>query len=63
MVQVELEINLLRLIAGLEVPVHGTMTRLGSMITPTTALHNRLNADIALLVQNPEHHFISEYSG
>ncbi|MGC6507289.1 MAG: energy-coupling factor ABC transporter ATP-binding protein [Myxococcota bacterium] len=51
--------SLLRLLAGLDKPTDGTLTRLGSVITSNTSLQERLDGRIALLVQNPEHHFIA----
>ena len=51
--------SLLRLIAGLDNPEQGTMTRLGLSIYPNTSLRDRLDGRIAFLVQNPEHHFIA----
>ncbi len=51
--------SLLRLLAGLDAPVQGTMTRLGQSISPGAALRARLDGRVALLVQNPEHHFIA----
>lgn len=50
--------SLLRLLAGLDGPAKGTMTRLGTTITPESGLRDRLDGRVALLVQNPEHHFI-----
>ena len=55
--------SLLRLLAGLEAPTQGTVTRLGSSILSHTSLQNRLDARVALLVQNPEHHFIASTVG
>ncbi|MCH2110398.1 MAG: energy-coupling factor ABC transporter ATP-binding protein [Polyangiaceae bacterium] len=51
--------TLLRLLAGLETPAHGQMTRLGREITPRSPLTERLDGRIALLTQNPEHHFLA----
>ena len=51
--------SLLRLIAGLERPAQGTMTRLGSHVSPDATLRARLHGRVALLGQNPEHHFIA----
>ncbi|MEL6345833.1 MAG: ABC transporter ATP-binding protein [Myxococcota bacterium] len=51
--------TLLRLLAGLDAPAHGTMTRLGTFIPPRATLRDRLDGRIALLCQNPEHHFIA----
>lgn len=35
------------------------MTRLGSHVSPDTTLRDRLHGRVALLGQNPEHHFIA----
>lgn len=51
--------SLLRLLAGLDGPVQGTMTRLGNRVSPDTTLRDRLHGRVALLGQNPEHHFIA----
>ena len=51
--------SLLRLLAGLEGPAQGTMTRLGSHVAPDATLRARLDGRVALLAQNPEHHFIA----
>ncbi len=51
--------SLLRLLAGLEGPAQGTMTRLGNRISPDAPLSARLDGRVALLSQNPEHHFIA----
>ncbi len=51
--------SLLRLIAGLDVPSEGTMTRLGVTVESGTKLPARLDGRVALLAQNPEHHFIA----
>ena len=51
--------SLLRLLAGLDGPTQGTMTRLGSHVSPDTTLRARLHGRVALLGQNPEHHFIA----
>ena len=51
--------SLLRLIAGLDNPSNGTMMRLGISVSPKTDLQTRLDGRVALLVQNPEHHFIA----
>ncbi|MEN0061185.1 MAG: ABC transporter ATP-binding protein [Myxococcota bacterium] len=51
--------SLLRLIAGLDEPAQGTMTRLGTSVSSGTALGDRLDGRVALLGQNPEHHFIA----
>ena len=51
--------SLLRLIAGLDAPEAGQITRLGSTIIPSSNLSSRLDGRVAFLVQNPEHHFIA----
>ena len=51
--------SLLRLLAGLDGPAQGTMTRLGNQVSPDGALRARLDGRVALLGQNPEHHFIA----
>ena len=51
--------SVLRLIAGLDKPSNGTMTRFGSSISSKTELRERLDGRVALLIQNPEHHFIA----
>ena len=51
--------SLLRLLAGLDGPAQGTMTRLGSHVSPDATLRARLHGGVALLGQNPEHHFIA----
>ncbi len=51
--------SLLRLLAGLDRPAQGTMTRLGSHVSPDATLRARLHGRVALLGQNPEHHFIA----
>ena len=51
--------SLLRLLAGLDGPAEGTMTRLGSHVSPDATLRARLHGRVALLGQNPEHHFIA----
>ena len=51
--------SLLRLLAGLDGPAQGTLTRLGKRILPDAPLHARLDGRVALLNQNPEHHFIA----
>ena len=51
--------SLLRLLAGLDGPAQGTMTRLGNHVSPDTTLGARLHGRVALLGQNPEHHFIA----
>ena len=40
-------------------PRKGTMTRLGNQVPPDGALQARLDGRVALLGQNPEHHFIA----
>ena len=51
--------TLLRLLAGLEEPEKGTLHRLGTSISSGVPLSDRLDGRVALLVQNPEHHFIA----
>ena len=51
--------SLLRLLAGIDGPAQGTMSRLGSQVSPDTTLRGRLHGGVALLGQNPEHHFIA----
>ena len=51
--------SLMRLIAGLDAPSQGTMTRLGNRVSPGANLRHRLDGRVALLGQNPEHHFIA----
>ena len=51
--------SLLRLIAGLDQPARGTMTRLGNHVSPDAPLSARLHGRVALLGQNPEQHFIA----
>lgn len=51
--------SLLRLLAGLDGPTQGVMTRLGSSVSPGAKLDARLDGRVALLGQNPEHHFIA----
>ena len=51
--------SLLRLLAGLDRPAQGTMTRLGNHVSPDATLRARLHGRVALLSQNPEHHFIA----
>ena len=51
--------SLLRLLAGLDGPAQGTMTRLGDHVSPDATLRARLHGRVALLGQNPEHHFIA----
>lgn len=51
--------SLLRVLAGLDDPSQGSMTRLGITVSPGTGLPSRLDGRVALLSQNPEHHFIA----
>ena len=51
--------SLLRLLAGLDRPAQGSMTRLGNLVSPDATLRVRLHGSVALLGQNPEHHFIA----
>ena len=51
--------SLLRLLAGLDRPAQGTMTRLGNHVSPDATLRARLHGRVAFLGQNPEHHFIA----
>lgn len=51
--------SLLRLVAGLDGPAQGTMTRLGRRVSPKATLSDRLDGRVAFLSQNPEHHFIA----
>ena len=51
--------SLLRLLAGLDRPAQGTMTRLGNHVSPDATLRVRLHGRVAFLGQNPEHHFIA----
>ncbi len=51
--------SLLRLLAGLDRPAQGSMTRLGNLVSPDATLRARLHGSVALLGQNPEHHFIA----
>jgi len=51
--------SLLRLLAGLDGPAQGLMTRLGTPVSPGATLRARLDRRVALLSQNPEHHFIA----
>ena len=51
--------SLLRLIAGLDKPAEGTFTRLGMTVGKRADLAARLDGRVALLTQNPEHHFIA----
>ena len=51
--------SLLRLLAGLDAPARSTMTRLGVSVSQGVTLRSRLDGRVALLSQNPEHHFIA----
>ena len=51
--------SLLRLLAGLDGPAKGTMTRLGTPVSPGATLRARLDGRVALLSQNAEDHFIA----
>lgn len=51
--------TLLRLLAGLDAPTRGGAQRLGAAIAPGTPLAHRLDGRVALLTQNPEHHFVA----
>ncbi|MEM6292260.1 MAG: ABC transporter ATP-binding protein [Myxococcota bacterium] len=51
--------SLLRLLAGLDAPARGTVSRLGAMVTPDTPLRARLDRRVALLGQSPEDHFLA----
>ena len=51
--------SLLRLLAGLDAPAKGIMTRLGRSVSAGASLKSRLDGRVALLCQNPEHHFIA----
>ena len=51
--------SLLRVLAGLDAPAQGTIQRLGVTIESHAALPLRLDGRVALLTQNPEHHFIA----
>ncbi|MEC8192479.1 MAG: ABC transporter ATP-binding protein [Myxococcota bacterium] len=51
--------SLLRLLAGLDKPTQGTMNRLGVAVSHDTSLTDRLDGQVALLAQNPEHHFVA----
>jgi len=55
--------SLLRVLAGLDAPVSGTMTRLGTQISSSEKLRERLDGRVCLLSQNPEHHFIASTVG
>jgi energy-coupling factor transporter ATP-binding protein EcfA2 len=51
--------SLLRLLVGLEAPSEGQVSRFGEAIVSTTPLARRLDGRVALLCQNPEHHFLA----
>lgn len=51
--------SLLRLLAGLDAPVQGKMTRLGIPVGPGATLRARLDGRVALLGQNADDHFIA----
>ena len=51
--------SLLRLLAGLDVPSQGVVSRLGTEVTADTPLQARLDGRIGLLGQNPEEHFVA----
>lgn len=51
--------SLLRLLAGLNAPSKGEMTRLGTRVQPNSPLGARLDGRVALLSQNPQDHFIA----
>ena len=51
--------SLLRLLAGLDGPARGTMTRFGTCVPVGEKLGSRLDGRVALLSQNPEEHFIA----
>ena len=51
--------SLLRVLAGLDQPAQGTMSRLGVTISSEASLKTRVDGRVALLAQNPEHHFIA----
>ena len=55
--------SLLRLLGGLDRPAQGIMNRLGTEVSPKTTLSARLDGRVALLAQNPEHHFIASTVG
>lgn len=55
--------SLLRVLAGLDDPAQGSMNRLGVTVSPGAALPSRLDGRVALLAQNPEHHFIASTVG
>lgn len=51
--------SLLRLLAGLDGPARGSVTRFGRAVSTDAPLRERLDGRVALLDQNPEHHFIA----
>ena len=51
--------TLLRLIAGLEEHMDGSFTRFGMSISKGKTISQRINGNIAFLMQNPEHHFLA----
>ena len=51
--------SLLRLLAGLEVPAHGSMSRFGCPMPTGGTPSAHLDGRVALLSQNPDHHFIA----
>ena len=55
--------SLLRLLAGLDAPTEGVMTRFGGSLDPSSSLKQRLDSRVAILGQNPEHHFIGSTVG
>lgn len=55
--------SLLRLLAGLDAPVQGSVVRFGRTMSAKTPLNARLDGRVALLSQNPEHHFIASTVG
>ena len=55
--------TLLRLITGLEEPIAGRFTRLGTSISKGIPMAQRLDGHIAFLMQNPEHHFLASTVG
>ena len=51
--------SLLRLLAGLDAPAHGSVSRFGVLINSQSSLKHRLDGRVALMGQNPEHHFVA----
>ena len=51
--------SLLRLLAGLDAPSSGSVSRLGLKFSSEAVLKQRLDGRVGLLCQNPEHHFIA----